>query len=101
MRDHLLLAASADDGVTVNGTPQASGSSDIEEMRIKLSQSLQGKDINDGLVQSLHDAARVFELAIKGHKAKSKMPWFPIPFFNADNDGWIKTLSYQVCRKSY
>ncbi|CAM8968079.1 unnamed protein product [Rhodiola kirilowii] len=92
----LLLAASSDDGVTVNGTPQASGSSDVQEMRIKLSQSLQGKDINNGLVQSLHDAARVFELAIKEHRAESKLSWFPKALFGGDNDGWIKTLSYQA-----
>uniref|UniRef100_A0A7N1A1P8 LETM1-like protein n=1 Tax=Kalanchoe fedtschenkoi TaxID=63787 RepID=A0A7N1A1P8_KALFE len=92
----LLLASSADDGVTVNGTPQASGSSGIDEMRIKLSQSLQGNDINDGLVQSLHDAARVFELAIKGHRSGSKMSWFPKLLFGGDNDRWIKTLSYQA-----
>ncbi|KAJ6382465.1 hypothetical protein OIU77_031004 [Salix suchowensis] len=57
--------ASGDDGVTVNGIPSASANSDVEEMRVKLNQSLQGEDSGDKLVQSLHDAARVFEVAIK------------------------------------
>ncbi|KAK9289338.1 hypothetical protein L1049_007493 [Liquidambar formosana] len=73
---HFFLFASADDGVTVNGSPQASTSGEVEEMRVKLNQSLQGEDYSYGLVQSLHDAARVFELAIKEQSMLSKVSWF-------------------------
>ncbi|KAF6165830.1 hypothetical protein GIB67_012727 [Kingdonia uniflora] len=88
--------ASADDGVTVNGTPQASSASDMEEMRAKLNQSLQGKDYSDGLIQSLHDAARVFELAIKEQSSLSKLSWFSTAWLGADQNAWVKALSYQA-----
>lgn len=98
---HLLLHASSDDGVTVNGSPQASTSSDVEEMRVKLYQSLQGNDYNDGLVQSLHDAARVFELAIKEKGSVSKLSWLSTAWLGVDRNAWIKTLSYQVCQQNF
>ncbi|KAF5750541.1 hypothetical protein HS088_TW03G00879 [Tripterygium wilfordii] len=88
--------ASADDGLTVNGSPQKSTSNGIEEMRTKLNQSLQGGDYNDGLVQSLHDAARVFELAIKEQGSLSKLSWFSTAWLGVDRTAWVKTLSYQA-----
>lgn len=88
--------ASTDDGITVNGKPQASSSNDLEEMRVKLDQSLQGEDSRSGLIQSLHDAARVFELAIKEHSALSRSPWFSKTWLGVDKNAWVKTLSYQV-----
>ncbi|KAM7526009.1 hypothetical protein LguiA_015911 [Lonicera macranthoides] len=92
----LLPFASADDGVTVNGSPQASSSSDLEEMRVKLDQSVQGEDYSTGLVQSLHDAARVFELAIKAHGSLSKSSWFSTAWLGVDKTVWMKALSYQA-----
>ncbi|XP_050381776.1 uncharacterized protein LOC126798767 isoform X2 [Argentina anserina] len=92
---NLFPRASADDGVTVNGSPQASTSRDVEEMKVKLNQSLHGEDSNDGLVQFLHEAARVFELAIKEQGSFSKLSWFSTAWLNADN-AWVKTLSYQA-----
>ncbi|KAF8397942.1 hypothetical protein HHK36_016868 [Tetracentron sinense] len=93
---HLFPLASADDGVTVNGTPQASTSCDVEEMRVKLNQSLQTEEYNNGLVQSLHDAARVFELAIKEQSAISKTSWFSTAWLGVDKNAWVKALSYQA-----
>ncbi|OVA14422.1 LETM1-like [Macleaya cordata] len=90
------LLASADDGVTVNGTPQSSPSSDVEEMRIKLDKSLQGEDHSDGLIQSLHDAARVFELGIKEQSSLSKTSWFSTAWLGVDKNAWVKALSYQA-----
>lgn len=87
--------ASADDGVTVNGSPKASTSSDVEEMRIKLNQSLQGEARNDGLVQALHDAARFFDLAIKERSSSSKISWFSTAWLG-DRNAWVNTLSYQA-----
>ncbi|KAJ0088968.1 hypothetical protein Patl1_32642 [Pistacia atlantica] len=92
---HFLLLASSDDGVTVNGSPQASTSTNVEELRVKLNQSLQGKDYCDGLVQSLHDAARVFELAIKEQGSLSNLPWLSTAWLGVDRNAWIKALSYQ------
>lgn len=92
---NLSSHASADDSVTVNGSPQASNSSDVGKMRTRLDDSRK-QDYNDGLVQSLHDAARIFELAIKEHNASSKMRWFSTAWLGIDRNAWIKSLSYQV-----
>ncbi|KAL0347013.1 UNVERIFIED_CONTAM: hypothetical protein Scaly_1717300 [Sesamum calycinum] len=94
--DRLLPLASADDGVTVNGSPQARTSNDVEEMRYKLNQSLQDEDNNTGLVQLLHDAARVFELAIKEQSSLSKIAWFSTAWLGVDKSSWAKALSYQA-----
>ncbi|GLT90030.1 hypothetical protein SLE2022_079830 [Rubroshorea leprosula] len=93
---HCSLLASAEDGVTVNGSPQSSTNSGLEEMRLKLKQSLQSEDYNNGLVQSLHDAARFFELAIKEQGLFSKVTWFPTSWLGVDRNAWVKTLSYQA-----
>ncbi|KAK4419421.1 hypothetical protein Salat_2355000 [Sesamum alatum] len=94
--DHLLPLASADDGVTVNGSPQARTNNDVEEMRYKLNQSLQDEDNNTGLVQLLHDAARVFELAIKEQSSLSRISWFSTAWLGVDKSSWAKALSYQA-----
>lgn len=96
---HFFTFASAEDGVTINGTPQttASGSSsDVKKMSVKLNQSLQGEDYSDGLVQSLHDAARVFELAIKDQSSLSKTSWLSTAWLGVDKNAWVKALSYQA-----
>lgn len=93
---HTTILASTDDGVTVNGTPQTSSSGDVEEMRVKLDQSLQGEDPISGLVQSIHDAARAIELAIQEHSSSSKDSWFPKTWLGVDKNAWIRTLSYQA-----
>ncbi|XWS56032.1 hypothetical protein CRYUN_Cryun09bG0051600 [Craigia yunnanensis] len=88
--------ASAEDGVTVSGSPQTSTSTDVDEIRVKLNQSLQGEDYSNGLVQSLHDAARVFELAIIEQGSLSKLSWFSTAWLGVDRNAWVKTLSYQA-----
>ncbi|XWS66620.1 hypothetical protein CRYUN_Cryun05aG0215700 [Craigia yunnanensis] len=88
--------ASAEDGVTVNGSPQTSTITDVDEIRVKLNQSLQDEDYSNGLIQSLHDAARVFELAIKEKGSLSKLSWFSTAWLGVDRDAWVKTLSYQA-----
>ncbi|GMH09971.1 hypothetical protein Nepgr_011812 [Nepenthes gracilis] len=92
----LLLLASTNDGVTVNGNPQTCASSNVEAMRIKLDQSLQSEDYNDGLVQSLHDAARVFELSIKEQSSLLKISWLTAAWLGVDKTAWAKALSYQA-----
>ncbi|GKC74326.1 hypothetical protein Tco_1120209, partial [Tanacetum coccineum] len=93
---HLLPFASADDGVTVNSSPEASTSGDVEEMRAKLDQSLQNEEYNSALIQSLHDAARVYELAIKEQSSASKLSWFSTAWLGIDQNAWVKALSYQA-----
>ena len=88
--------ASTDDGIEVNGTPQASPNSGMEEMRAKLNQSLQGENVSSGLVHSIHDAARAIELAILQHSSSSKASWFSKAWLGLDKNAWVKTLSYQV-----
>ncbi|KAK1352952.1 hypothetical protein POM88_052790 [Heracleum sosnowskyi] len=58
--------------------------------------SSQGEDYNAGLVQTLHDAARVFELAIKEKSSKSKTSWFSTAWLGVDRNSWVKALSYQA-----
>ncbi|CAL1394875.1 unnamed protein product [Linum trigynum] len=91
----LLSCGSADDTVTVNGSPTPSTSGDVKEMTMKLNQSLQGEDQGDRLVQSLHDAARVFELAIKERGIVSNS-WFSTAWLGGDGNAWLKTLTYQA-----
>ncbi|CAN1772261.1 hypothetical protein LINPERHAP1_LOCUS12141 [Linum perenne] len=93
---HLLPCGSTDDSVTVNGSPTASTSGEVEEIRMKLNRSLQGEDQGDKLVQALHDAARAFELAIKERGLISKFSWFSAAWLGSDGIAWLKTLSYQA-----
>ncbi|GAV90126.1 hypothetical protein CFOL_v3_33535 [Cephalotus follicularis] len=88
----LGIPLASDDGVTFNGSPQV----DVEEMRVKLNNLLQGKEFSDGLVQSLHDAARVFEMTIKEQSSLSKLPWFATAWLGVDRSAWVKALSYQI-----
>ncbi|MED6156547.1 hypothetical protein PIB30_015433 [Stylosanthes scabra] len=88
--------ASADDGVTVNGSPQSSTSTDLEKMRVKLNSSLEDGDFCDGLVQALYDAARVFELAIKEHNAFARVSWVSTAWLGVDQNAWVKAVSYQA-----
>ncbi|GAV84237.1 LETM1 domain-containing protein [Cephalotus follicularis] len=88
----LGIPLASDDGVTFNGSPQV----DVEEMRVKLNNSLQGKEFSDGLVQSLHDAARVFEMRIKEQSSLSKLAWFSTAWLGVDRSAWVKALSYQA-----
>ncbi|KAK9921379.1 hypothetical protein M0R45_029890 [Rubus argutus] len=92
---NLFPLASADDGVTVNGSLQASTNRDVEGIKAKLNQSLHGEDSSDALVQFLHEAARVFELAIKEQGSFSRLSWFSTAWPNGDN-AWVKSLSYQA-----
>lgn len=97
MHQPFLCASSSDDGVAVNGTPQSRASDDdVEEMRAKLTGSLQDEYSCDELIQSLHDAARSFELALKKKISSSKLPWFSAAWLGVDRNAWVKTFSYQV-----
>lgn len=91
-----FLLASAEDGVAVNGNPQPRSSDDVEEMRAKLSGSLQDEYSCGELIQSLHDAARTFELALKEKISSSRLPWFSAAWLGVDKNAWVKTFSYQV-----
>lgn len=93
---HLLPFASAEDGVSVNGSSRPTTSSDMEEMRLKLDLSLQVEENGSGLVQSLHDAARVIELGLRQQSSLSRLSWFSTAWLGGDRTGWIKVLSYQV-----
>ncbi|KAK2418478.1 LETM1 protein [Trifolium repens] len=78
-----LIFASSDDAVTVNGEFQSPGSdtdaTDLEKMRVKLNRPLvDDVDFCDDLLQSLYDAARVFELEIKEQNSLSRVSLFSI-----------------------
>ncbi|XP_076893654.1 uncharacterized protein LOC143545704 [Bidens hawaiensis] len=88
---YLFPFASADDGATVNGSSQASTSGNVKGMRV-----LENEEYNGALVRSLHDAARVYELAIKERSSKSNLSWFPTAWLGIDQNAWVKDLSYQA-----
>ncbi|CAL9100135.1 unnamed protein product [Musa textilis] len=96
-----IALASTDDSVVVNGTPQATSNSEVEEMRIKLDEYLQGDDLSSGLVQSIHDASRAVELAFQEHSSLSKSSWFSKAWLGVDKNAWIKRLSYQAAVHSF
>ncbi|CDY60443.1 BnaA10g30500D [Brassica napus] len=86
--------ASADDGVAaVNGTPH---SDDVEEMGARLSGSIQDEYNCNELVQSLHDSARSFELALLKKISSPMLPWFSSAWLGVDRNAWVKTFSYQA-----
>ncbi|KAJ1700513.1 hypothetical protein LUZ63_000292 [Rhynchospora breviuscula] len=91
-----VARASSDDGLTVNGAPQASSSSAVEQMRIKLDQVLENDDFSNGIVQSIYDAARAIELAFLEHSSVPKSFWFSRTWLGADKYAWIKSFSYQA-----
>ncbi|WVZ92442.1 hypothetical protein U9M48_038506 [Paspalum notatum var. saurae] len=95
---HIIPLASDGDGngVSVNGAPQVGSTSNIEEVRLKLNKALQSEDISNGLVQSIHDAARSVELAFIEHSKSSKRSWFRKTWLGVENNAWIKSLSYQA-----
>jgi hypothetical protein len=95
---HIIPLASNDDGnsVSVNGATQVGSASSMEEIRLKLNKAFQSEDISNGLVQSIHDAARSIELAFIEHSKSSKGSWFSKTWLGVDNNAWIKSLSYQV-----
>lgn len=91
-----VLFASMDDGVKVNGTPKTRSVSKVQEIRLKLDQSLQDVGFGVGLIQSLHDAARAVEMAVIEHNSSLKTPWLSKAWLGVDRNAWVKTLSYQV-----
>jgi len=95
---HIIPLASNEDGnsVSVNGAPQVGSASSMEEIRLKLNKAFQTEDISNGLVQSIHDAARSIELAFTEHSKSSKGSWFPKTWMGVDNNAWIKSLSYKA-----
>lgn len=83
-----FLLASAEDGVAVSA---------FGEARAKLTGSLQEESYCNGLIQSLHDAARTLEFAVKEKITPPRFSWFSATWLGADRYAWLKTLSYQVC----
>lgn len=95
---HVIPLASDDDGnaVSVNGAPQVGSNNGMKEIRLKLDKALQTEDISNGLVQSIHDAARSVELALLENSKSMKGSWLTKAWLGVDSTAWIKSLSYQV-----
>uniref|UniRef100_A0A804LSJ7 LETM1-like protein n=1 Tax=Zea mays TaxID=4577 RepID=A0A804LSJ7_MAIZE len=95
---HIIPLASDGDGnhISVNGALQVGSTSNIDEIKLKLNKALQSEDISNGLVQSIHDAARSIELALIEHSKLPKSSWFPKTWLGVENNAWIKSLSYQA-----
>lgn len=95
---HIIPLASDGDGnhISVNGALQVGSTSNIDEIKLKLNKALQNEDISNGLVQSIHDAARSIELALIEHSKLPKSSWFPKTWLGVENNAWIKSLSYQA-----
>ncbi|KAG7580899.1 LETM1-like [Arabidopsis suecica] len=91
-----LVLASAEDGVAINGSPKPRSNSNLGDMRTIFTGLLQDENSSNGLIQSLHDAARSIELAVKEKITPSRFSWFPATWLGADKYAWVKTLSYQA-----
>ncbi|CAH2054033.1 unnamed protein product [Thlaspi arvense] len=91
-----LLASAEDGGVAVNGSPLSRSGGDFGEMRAKLAGSLQDENYCIGLIQSLHDAARTLEFAVREKVTPSRFSWFQANWLGDDRNAWVKTLSYQA-----
>eukprot|EP01018_Ginkgo_biloba_P012128 Gb_31732 [translate_table: standard] len=92
----IVPLAASEDGITVNSSSYTNSDGDLEEMRLKLNQSFQGEDASNDLVQSLHDAARVFEMAMEQQSSLIQGLWFAKAWLGIDKNAWVKTLSYQA-----
>ncbi|KAL3532126.1 hypothetical protein ACH5RR_005647 [Cinchona calisaya] len=78
--------------VTVNESARATASGEVEGMRVKVDQSLQSEECDTGLAQSLHCAARLFELANTEQSSSSKISWFSTAWSGIDK----QNCSYQA-----
>eukprot|EP00252_Welwitschia_mirabilis_P004739 TRINITY_DN1502_c0_g1_i2.p1 TRINITY_DN1502_c0_g1~~TRINITY_DN1502_c0_g1_i2.p1 ORF type:complete len:865 (-),score=201.99 TRINITY_DN1502_c0_g1_i2:380-2974(-) len=87
--------AASEDGLTVNGASNINSDDELEKMRLKLNQTLEGEDTTNGLVQSLNDAARGFELAFE-KQGLTQGPLFSKAWLGTDKNAWVKTVSYQA-----
>lgn len=92
----IIVSAASEDGIAVNRSSNANSDGDLEKIRLKLNQSIRGEDANNDLVQCLHDAARVFELAIEKQGSLTQGPLFSKAWLGIDKNAWVKTLSYQA-----
>lgn len=92
----IIVSAASEDGIAVNRSSNANSEGDLEKMRLKLNQSIRGEDASNDLVQCLHDAARVFELAIENQGSLTQGPLFSKSWLGIDQNAWVKTLSYQA-----
>ncbi|XP_010486821.1 PREDICTED: uncharacterized protein LOC104764910 isoform X2 [Camelina sativa] len=95
-RSQSLVLASAEDGVAINGSPKPRSGSDSVEVRTSFTGSVEYENCCDGLIQSLHDAARTLELAVIEKISPSRFSWFSVTWLGADKNAWVKTLSYQA-----
>ncbi|XP_078447113.1 uncharacterized protein LOC144715999 isoform X2 [Wolffia australiana] len=78
------------------GILQASSRSDVEKTAAQAEEPLEGDDLNSRLVQSLHDAARSVELALKEQSSSIKTSWFSKAWIGEDKNAWTRTISYQA-----
>lgn len=92
----IIVSAASEDGIAVNRSSSSNSDGDLEKMRLKLNQSIRGEDASNDLVQCLHDAARVFELAIEKQGSLTRGPLFSKAWLGIDKNAWVKTLSYQA-----
>ncbi|XP_023641418.1 uncharacterized protein LOC17892888 isoform X2 [Capsella rubella] len=95
-RSQMLVLASAEDRVAINGTPQPRSNSNSREIRASFTGSVESENNCNGLLQSLHDAARTLELAVIEKISPSRFSWFSVTWLGADKNAWVKTLSYQA-----
>ena len=90
--------ASSDDGTGVSSNSDTGSYVEIEleETRSKLNASFQLSEAGVDYTQSLHEAARKFQLAAEQHESLRKNGWFSKSWLGVDQISWIKPVSYQA-----
>jgi hypothetical protein len=68
----------------------------LEETRSKLNASYQLSETGVDYTQTLHEAARKFQLAAEQHESLRKSGWFSRSWLGVDQVSWIKPVSYQA-----
>ena len=97
-RGRFFTFASSDDGsgVSSNSDTGSYVEIELEETRSKLNASFQLSEAGVDYTQSLHEAARKFQLAAEQHESLRKNGWFSKSWLGVDQISWIKPVSYQA-----
>ena len=93
-----FICASSDEssGISSNSDIGSYVEIELEETRSKLNASYQLSESGVDYTQTLHEAARKFQLAAERHESLRRNGWFSRSWLGVDQVSWIKPVSYQA-----
>lgn len=92
-----VFSAPLEEGVTVHDMPLTKSNNDSwDDTRKMLDASLDFVATDSNLMQALHEAARMFQMAIEKQRSLTKGPWFAKAWLGIDHNAWIKSIAYQA-----